>query len=263
MARRGSLAYGKANRRATEDGELPNRTLLQLQRAEGRTSPLPLRTVTMTSVSTTSALFVVMIVWVVTGLVTGIVMGRRGHSWFGWTAIGCVLGPLVIPVAISTVGHDHEMTAITITRGDTGIGGFRVVVGIDGSAESLLAVKSAINLLGDRIGTLVLAAVIDFDAARSGWKGADQQQAEGALVGASQLAGAALDRAPETVLLSGVPARALLEHATSSGAHVLAIGSRGRGASKALLGSVATYLAANAPVPVLVIGKQDGPHPSR
>jgi nucleotide-binding universal stress UspA family protein len=217
----------------------------------------------MTSVSITASLFVVMIVWVVTGLVTGIVMGRRGHSWFGWTAIGCVLGPLVIPVAISTVGHDQEMTAITITRGDAATGRFRVVVGIDGSAESLLAVKSAITLLGDRIGNLTLAAVIDFDAARSGWKGADQQEAEAALEAAARVAVAALDRAPETVLLAGVPARALLEHATSSRADVLAIGSRGRGASKALLGSVATSLAANAPVPVLVIGKQVGPdtHP--
>jgi nucleotide-binding universal stress UspA family protein len=215
----------------------------------------------MTSVSITSALFVVMIIWVVIGLVTGIVMGRRGHSWFGWTAIGCVLGPLVIPVAIGSVGQDREMTAITIARGEAGTGRLRIVVGIDGSAESLMAVRAVINLLGDRIGTLTLAAVIDFDAARSGWKGADQQDAETALADAAQVVSRAWATAPETVLLAGVPARALLEHATTSGADVLAIGSRGRGASKALLGSVATHLAANAPVPVLVIGKQDGTNP--
>lgn len=198
-----------------------------------------------------------MIIWVVIGLVTGTVMGRRGHSWFGWTAIGCVLGPLVIPVAISTVGHAEDARAIRLSRGDPGPGRFRVLAGIDGSAESLLAVESAIALLGDRIGVLTLAAVIDFDAARAGWKGPDQQQAEAALEDAARVAGAALDRRSETVLLAGVPARALLEHATSIGVNVLAIGSRGRGASKAVLGSVATHLAAGAPVPVLVVGRQD------
>ena len=86
----------------------------------------------MTPVSTTSALFVVLIVWVVIGLVTGIVMGRRGHSWFGWTAIGCVLGPLVIPVAVSVVGRPQDARAIRLSRGDAGPGRFRVLVGIDG-----------------------------------------------------------------------------------------------------------------------------------
>lgn len=230
-----------------------------------RRSPEQSLPTTMTSVSITSALFVGLIIWIVIGLVTGIVMGRRGHSWFGWTVIGCVLGPLVIPVAISVVGHPHDATAITLSPGDAGPGRFRVLAGIDGSAESLLAVESAITLLGDRIGALTLAAVIDYDAARSGWKGADQEQAEAALASAARVTGAALDRAPETVLLAGVPARALLEHATSTGSHLLAIGSRGRGASKALLGSVATHLAARAPVPVLVIGtpdRSDSPDPA-
>lgn len=206
-----------------------------------------------------SALLVVIAIWLVTGLVTGVAMGRRGHSWFGWTVIGCVLGPLVIPVALSSAGRPHEVRAIPVSRGEEGRGRLRVIVGIDGSAESLVAVRSAIDLLGDEIGTFTLAAVVGIDAVRPDWKGDDQQQAEAALADAAQVAGGALGRAAETVLLTGAPATALLRHVTATGADVLAVGSRGRGASRRLLGSVATQLAASAPVPVLVVGPQDGP----
>jgi nucleotide-binding universal stress UspA family protein len=207
----------------------------------------------------TTALFIVFAIWVVTGLLTGVAMGRRGHSWFGWTVIGCVLGPLVIPVALSSVGRPHDAPAIRLARGDVGSGRLRVIVGIDGSAESLVAMQSAIDLLGDEIGGFTLAAVVDIDAARPDGTGADQRHAQTALAEAAQVADEKLGRAAETILLTGAPAAVLVGHATATGANLLAIGSRGRGASRRLLGSVATQLAANAPVPVLVVGRQDRP----
>jgi nucleotide-binding universal stress UspA family protein len=205
----------------------------------------------------TPALVVVLVLWVVTGLLTGIAMARRGHSWFGWTVIGCVLGPLVIPVALSSVGRLGDAPAIPVSPGEEGSGRLRVIVGIDGSAESLVAVQSSIALLDEEIGVLTLAAVVGVDAARPDGMGEDQQQAEMALAQAAKVAEGALGRATETVLLTGAPSRALLEHATATGADLLVIGSRGRGASRTLLGSVATQLAASAPVPVLVVGRQD------
>ena len=209
--------------------------------------------------SVTSALFIVFAIWVVIGLLTGIAMGRRGHSWFGWTVIGCVLGPLVIPVALSSAGRPHDAPAIRLAPGEAGSGSHQVIVGIDGSAESLAAVQSAIDLLGDDIGVFTLAAVVDIDTARPDGTGEDQRQAQAALAEAAQVAYEKLGRAAETILLTGAPAPALLGHATATGAELLAIGSRGRGASRRLLGSVATQLAANAPVPVLVVGRHDRP----
>ena len=209
--------------------------------------------------SVTSALFIVFAIWVVTGLLTGIAMGRRGHSWFGWTVIGCVLGPLVIPVALSSAGRPHDAPAIRLAPGEAGSGSHQVIVGIDGSAESLAAVQSAIDLLGDDIGVFTLAAVVDIDTARPDGTGEDQRQAQAALAEAAQVAYEKLGRAAETILLTGAPAPALLGHATATGAELLAIASRGRGASRRLLGSVATQLAANAPVPVLVVGRHDRP----
>ena len=202
----------------------------------------------------TAALAVVIAVWLVTGLLTGVAMGRRGHSWFGWTVIGCVLGPLVIPVALSSVGRLRGAPAIPVSPGEQGGGRLRVMVGVDGSAEAVAAVRSAIALLDDEIGALTLAAVVGVDAVRPDGKGEGQQQAATALAEAAEVARRASGRAAETVLLTGAPAGALLDHAAATGADLLVIGSRGRGASRKVLGSVATQLAGSAPVPLLVVG---------
>jgi nucleotide-binding universal stress UspA family protein len=53
------------------------------------------------------------------------------------------------------------------------------------------------------------------------------------------------------IILSGRPADALTEHALRDGYQLLVVGRRGRGASKAILGSTAAQLA-SAPIPVLV-----------
>jgi nucleotide-binding universal stress UspA family protein len=205
----------------------------------------------------TSALAVVIAVWLVTGLLTGVAMGRRGHSWFGWTVIGCVLGPLVIPVALASVGRLRDVPATPISPGQPGRGRLRVMVGIDGSADAVAAVRSAIALLDDVIGVLTLAAVVGVDAVRPDGKGEGQQQAKTALAEAAEIAKRASGRAAETVLLTGAPATALRDHATATGADLLVIGSRGRAASRKLLGSVATQLAGSAAVPVLVVGRGD------
>ena len=53
------------------------------------------------------------------------------------------------------------------------------------------------------------------------------------------------------IILSGRPADALTEFALRDGYELLVVGRRGRGASKAILGSTAAQLA-SAPIPVLV-----------
>ena len=58
----------------------------------------------------------------------------------------------------------------------------------------------------------------------------------------------------ETVLLNGHPSDALVGLCRDSGATLMAVGRRGSGASKALLGSVAVALACGAPAPVLIVG---------
>jgi hypothetical protein len=38
--------------------------------------------------------------WVAIGVVSAVVMGRRGSARFSWLVLGVVLGPLVIPLAL-------------------------------------------------------------------------------------------------------------------------------------------------------------------
>ena len=193
--------------------------------------------------SPTGALAVVILAWVTIGIIAGLVMGRRGHSWFTWAALGAVLGPLVIPLAVGSIRREHETHAVTLARGDRTAGPLQVVAGIDGSAAAHAALTSAIDLLGDRLGALTLAAVIDYDTALSNRPGEERDRAVADLATSAAVAAERLGRAPETVLLTGKPVTALIDHAIASGAHLLVIGSRGQGATKAVLGSAATHLA--------------------
>lgn len=59
--------------------------------------------------SATTALAIVMVAWLACGVVTGTAMGRRGHDAFTWLLLGATLGPLVVPLALST----HRRTGPT------------------------------------------------------------------------------------------------------------------------------------------------------
>lgn len=52
--------------------------------------------------SATRALALVMLAWLAIGVMTGIAMGRRGNDRFTWTVLGATLGPLAVPLALST-----------------------------------------------------------------------------------------------------------------------------------------------------------------
>ena len=127
-----------------------------------------------------------------------------------------------------------------------GTGPVDVLVGIDGSPESETALRTAVEILGPRIGRLTLAGVTDFDY------GSSQAQADTkrALERLRAMAASASISAPGVVILSGRPADALSEHALRDGYQLLVVGRRGRGA-RAILGSTAEKLA-SAPIPVLV-----------
>ncbi|MEX0755365.1 MAG: universal stress protein [Actinomycetota bacterium] len=202
--------------------------------------------------STTQIFLLIAVVWVAIGSIVTFVMGRRGHDLFNWGVLGAVFGPLVIFLALDAARHEPEATAPRQVRvGTPGPGPVQVLVGIDGSAESTAAMSHAIDLLGDRIGQLTLAAVIDHDAARTARPWGAAADAERAL---ETCAASVVAWDPETVVLAGAPGAALLQHATDKDYDLLVVGSRGHGASKAVLGSVASRLVRAPGLPVLIAG---------
>lgn len=209
--------------------------------------------------SGTIALVIVAGVWLSTGVVLAVAMGRRGHAPFTWLVLGGALGPLAIPMALQATRDESSTSGRQIRAGAPGAGPLRVLVGVDGSEEAREALRTVIRILGPRLGTLTLASVIDYDTARSELPWDERDQALTELEWCAQLADGTDCPSPETVLLAGVPSEALVEHAREHGHDMLVIGTRGRGASKLVLGSVASRLARTAEVPVLLVS---GPAPA-
>lgn len=200
----------------------------------------------------TQFLFGLAVAWILCGVVTGFVMRRRGHDFFVWLALGSVLGPLVFPLAVENARHDSDIKSETRDRAYPGA--LDVLVGLDGSAESAQALRSAIGMI--EASSLTVATVLDYDA-HSSPTGGEMREA------ATQM----LEAAAKTVthpdlrseILFGPPDEALIDFATSNGIELIVVGARGHGASEALFGSVTRKLVGGSEVPVLVGAMADEP----
>lgn len=205
--------------------------------------------------------FLILIVWVVVGASVGFYEVRRGHWRWLWL-VGAMVGPLAIPLARLANEQEPfikgEVLEPSSRRGHPGL---HVLVGVDGSAESLAAARGAAELFGSRLGELTLATVVDYEMASTTSAGTggseaarvERAAAEERLREAAESLGAWLGWKPGTVLLAGRPAEALRAHAADDGTDVMVVGRRGRGLTKQLLGSCADDLTRSAPVPVLLL----------
>lgn len=188
-------------------------------------------------------LSVVVIAWIALGLGTGWVMGRRGHETFPWTVIGLMLGPVAALGAAIQLRIPPTDEPRVYDPGPPRPAGVDVLVGADGSPEARAVMETVEDLLGANVGRLTLARVVPLDAGhalqRTAWK---ELRADREKVGAGASA----------TLLRGNPAAALREHAVADGYQLLAIGTRGAGRTRAVMGSVASTLARGSTVPVLL-----------
>lgn len=188
----------------------------------------------------------ILVVWVGTGVGLSVVMGRRGHDPFAWAVLGTLLGPLAVLFAVLS---SHDIMGPTHTSelaaGRPGSGPVDVVVGFDDSLEARAAVAQVELLLGPRLGRMTLAAVIPYGAAEE-----DEDRVRAML----QKQAERMDGVPALDVVEGHPSAALERLATEGGYHLLVIGTRGSGRSKAVLGSAAAEVARQTAVPVLLVG---------
>jgi nucleotide-binding universal stress UspA family protein len=196
-------------------------------------------------------LWIIVVVWAAIGVVTALVMGRRGFSPWAWLFIGVVLGPLVVPLAVASVREGRPVMLERLSEGRPGEGGTHVLIGIDGSDAARGALGAALNVVGDALGRCTLAAVIDRDTARAPVALREERQRLQEAIDAAARSIPAVK--PDAVLLEGKPADALARFAADGGYELIAVGRRGRGATKALLGSTAEALARGADIPVLIV----------
>lgn len=210
-------------------------------------------------VSHMNAVLVISLVaaWLITGLVSGLWMARRGFDPM-WTLIALPLGPLFVPVAIERVQRRPGLAAFG-QRGappgrTEGVDGPRVLVGLDGSAESERTLATFLRLFGSRCGLLVLAEVVHCEAAEGVMSGEIDAASHrlGALAAGVDTVGAV-----HTEVLAGAPGPALRAVAERHDVDLLVVGRRGRGLSARLLGSVSADLVERSSVPVLIIEPVD------
>ena len=193
-------------------------------------------------------LFIWLAVALTIGITLAVVMGRRGHSAFEWFLIGLILGPIALLLAWVRVRSEPASLNREIVDAvpGAGTGPVDVLVGIDGSAESETALRTALEILGPRIGRLTLAGVTEFDYGSSQAQADTKRALEGlrAMAGVERLGTWRHDPLGSSGRRA-VGARAARRLSTPRR------GPSGRGASKAILGSTAAQLA-SAPIPVLV-----------
>lgn len=185
----------------------------------------------------------VAVAWVMTGVVLAVLMRRRGHHFSVWLVLGSVLGPFAVFLALERL-RDRPVPDAAELPGECDL-----LVGVDGSAESVAALGDALALLGDRVTSVTVATVLNHDER-------DTPAGENAHRSARQMLDVVVagieGHDARAEILYGRADEALIAYAQAAGAEVIAVGARGRGASRALFGSVAGRLVGSSPVPVLV-----------
>lgn len=197
--------------------------------------------------------------WVAIGLLSGLWMARHGHDPL-WTLIAVVLGPMFVPIAIERVQRRPGVATFGKKGAPPhrweGNAGLRVLVGLDGSAESERGLATALRLFGPYCGLLVLAEVVHFEAAEY----APRTAVDAAAQRLTRLAdGIEIAGAVHSEVLAGAPGPTLRAFAEQQDMDIVVVGRRGRDLSTRLLGSVSADVVQHSSVPVLVIEPPDDP----
>jgi hypothetical protein len=109
-------------------------------------------------------------VWVLVGLLTVVRMARQGHRDPAWLFPAVALRP-VMAVAASERIQRRPRRLARMETGTESPWHLGVLVGVDGSAESGTTLDLAVDLLGPRTRELVVAEVMDYDAAEADMRG--------------------------------------------------------------------------------------------
>jgi len=187
-------------------------------------------------------------------LAVGFVMRRRGFDGYIWTLLGLFLGPIAVAIAISfALRAPRRRPRIVRAGARAGRGATAVLVGYDGSPTAAAAVGRVPALLGERAGRVVIARVVPLDAPPGDERAAEEEVSF------------VIDAHPELhasgIVLYGEPAHALQDYALDAGLELVVVGASGSGWST-VMGSVASSLARESAVPVLIVDNHPAALPS-
>ena len=191
-----------------------------------------------------SVLILALIGWITFGAVAVAIMHRRGHDTFSWAVLFLFLGPIALPVAISSERNHPVEPSRPLPPGELDLR-----VWHDGTADAQAALDSALHWFGPRLTSVTVATVVDFEAS-STVRGQETQHV--AQEQRDAIAGdvATKTKAPvATVVLYGEPASAIQHFAAENGFELIVAG---HGSSRRSLVGHARQRAASRSVPVLI-----------
>ena len=192
---------------------------------------------------------VLIAVWIVSGVVGASVFYARSgrRSWF-WLGTCLVLGPFGLPIAWEV--SEQRPTEVLERRSGHDRGGLRLLAAVDGSTEASDALSGALDLLGSRVGSLVLVHVIDYDT--RALEGDEPVGRANAMLDSVASTLPVSAPTPSLQIAVGNPPDALVDLAERERVDLVVLGQRGTGLSRALVGSVADGVSGRSPVPVLL-----------
>ncbi|QGN49900.1 universal stress protein [Micromonospora sp. WMMD558] len=183
----------------------------------------------------------VAVVWLTIGLLTAAwFVIRAGHRHLSWYLVGALLGPLFIPIAVERGRADPTVTDVAHRPPARQGTGLRVAIGVDGSPESDLALRSTARILSRTASVLVLVTVTNPDLVGEDVSIA-QRAARRMLDERARTIPDGLPP-PTTEIVRGHPVDALLAAAEAHDVDLLVVGRHGHGMRDRLLGSVAEEL---------------------
>lgn len=184
---------------------------------------------------------------------------RAGMVVVGNRGLGAIRRAVLGSVSTALARHAHCPVAVVHGDPETAAQGKPIVVGVDGTPNSVPALGQAFEEASLRKAELIAvhawSDTSGYDLSVMGWEAI--RRSEDKLLGAA-LAGYT-ERWPDVVVrravLCDTPVRAVLD--TASDAQLIVVGSHGRGGFQGMvLGSVSTALLHSAQCPVLVVREQ-------
>ncbi len=194
-------------------------------------------------------------IWSAFGLLASLYFRRRGHNLLLFAGLGLWLGPLVVPVMRLALRQQESVVRV-LREGQLAEGWVDVLVGIDGSPESVESVRPVVSKLAPGIRRIRVVSALDAETANSPYFFDTDEALESELKAAAMKIG--FENA-ELALVSGRADKALIAHAVDEGFDLLLVSARNHPVFGTLFGSTVNRLARRSPIPVLIgpaAGKQ-------
>lgn len=193
-------------------------------------------------------LVLAVVIWSVIGLLAALAFRRRGHNFLMFAGLGLWLGPLVIPLMYASIRKQHSIVRV-IREGEASSGWLDLLVGIDGTSDSLDSVRQVVAKLAPAIRRIRIVTALDPETANS----PNFFDTDEALQSKLEVAALAVgfDDA-ELAFVSGRADRALVSHAIEEGFDMLLVSARNHRVFGTLFGSAVYRLARRAQIPVLI-----------